>query len=174
MTTENANADPKVKNRVGSLLGALGLGMLLTVMGSLFCYLMVVGFERAIETREWTELPMVVTSSEVFDQRIDSGPREYKPIVKYAYTYEGRPMEGEGVKRTEGFTRHVSKAQRVVDKYPVGMEGTVWVNPENPKQTVLKHNTKAVLYTAWFPGLFVVAGLGIAIGGIRGFLRSGA
>ena len=171
MTTENAKAVPKVKNRVGSLLGGLGLGMLLVVMGSLFCVLMVKGFERAIETREWTELPMVITSSEIFDQRIDSGPREYKPIVKYSFTYDGQEMKGEGVKRTEGFTKHQSKAQRVIDKYPVGMKGTVWVNPENPKQTVLKHNTKAVLYTVWFPGLFVIAGLGIAIGAIRGFVR---
>lgn len=145
--------------------------MLIATMGSLFCYLLVQGFERAIETREWAEVPMTITTSELFDQKIDSGPREYKAIVKYAFTYEGKEYTGEGIKRTEGFTKHKSKAQRVVERYPLGEQGTAWVNPENPKMTVLKHNTKAVLYTVWFPGLFVIAGLGIAIGSLRGYLR---
>lgn len=64
-----------------------------------------------------------------------------------------------------------SKAQRIVERYPVGSEDTCWVNPQNPKQTVLKHNSKAVLYTIWFPGLFVIAGLGIAVGSNRAHLR---
>ena len=64
-----------------------------------------------------------------------------------------------------------SKAQRIVERYPVGSEDTCWVNPQNPQQTVLKHNTRAVLSTVWFPGLFVIAGLGIAIGSIRSYVQ---
>ena len=136
-----------------------------------FVFALVKGYGRANETREWTEVPMKITKAEVFEEQLGMSPTEYRPIIEYAFTYQGKPATGAGIKRTEGFTKHKSKAQRAVDRYPVGSEGTCFVNPLNPKQTVLKHNTRAVLYTVWFPGLFVIAGLGIAIGSIRAHLK---
>jgi hypothetical protein len=167
MTSPNPQTRPKT---IGSLIGGVALGMLIATMGTIFVFAMIKGYGRAIETREWTEVPMKVTRSEIIEQQIDSSPTEYKPIIEYAFTLDGQLATGTGIKRTEGFTKHKSKAQRIVDRYQVGSEGTAWVNPQNPKQTVLKHNTKAVLYTVWFPGLFVIAGLGIAIGSIRAYV----
>lgn len=170
MTTENPSPHTPPK-RLGSLFGGIGLGLLIATMGTIFVFALIGGYERATETRGWTELPMKVTKSEILEQDIDSGPPEYKAIVEYTFTLDGKQLTGSGIKRTEGFTKHKSKAQRTIDRYPLGSEGKVWVNPANPKQTVLKHNTKAVLYTAWFPGLFIIAGLGIAIGSIRAYVR---
>ncbi|MFT4551178.1 MAG: hypothetical protein ACI8XO_002800 [Verrucomicrobiales bacterium] len=170
MTTENQPPVQRPKT-IGSLLGGVGLGLLVATMGTIFVFAMIHGYDRAVETREWTEVPMTITKSEVFDQRIDSGPREYKAIVEYAFAFGGKQLSGAGIKRTEGFTKHKSKADRIINRYPVGSTGTAWVNPQDPQQTVLKHNTKAVIYTVWFPGLFVIAGLGIAVGSIRSHLR---
>jgi hypothetical protein len=169
MTTQNpASQRPK---SIGSLIGGVALGLLIATMGSIFVVALVKGYGRANETRDWMEVPMRITRAEVFEEQIGMSPTEYKPIIEYSFSYDGKPATGSGIKRTEGFTKHQSKAQRIVDRYPVGSEGTCWVNPQNPQQTVLKHNTKAVLYTVWFPGLFVIAGLGIAIGSIRAHLR---
>ena len=170
MTTENPKPHQRPKT-LGSLLGGIGLGLLIATMGTIFVFALIGGYERAKETREWTELPMTVTKSEILEKDVDSGPPEYKPIVEYSFTLDGKQLTGTGIKQVEGFTRHKSKALRTVDRYPVGSQGTVWVNPENPKETVLKHNTKAVLYTMWFPGLFVIAGLGIAVGAIRAHFK---
>ncbi|MGI9240814.1 MAG: DUF3592 domain-containing protein [Verrucomicrobiales bacterium] len=169
MTTQNPSFQrPK---STGSLIGGIALGLLIATMGTIFVFALVKGYGRANETREWTEVPMKVTRAEVLEEQIGMSPTEYKPIIEYAFVYEGKPATGSGIKRTEGFTKHKSKAQRTVNRYPLGSEGTCWVNPENPAQTVLKHNTRAVLYTVWFPGLFVIAGLGIAIGSIRAYVQ---
>jgi len=169
MTTQNPSP-PRPKS-TGSLVGGIALGLLIATMGTIFVFALVRGYGRANETREWSEVPMTVTRSEVLEEQIGMSPTEYKPIIEYAFNYQGNPATGTGIKRTDGFTKHKSKAQRVVDRYPVGSQDTCWVNPQNPGQTVLKHNTKAVLYTVWFPGLFVIAGLGIAVGSIRGHFR---
>ena len=169
MTTQNPSF-PRPKS-TGSLIGGIALGLLIATMGTIFVFALVKGYGRANETREWTEVPMKVTRSEILEEQIGMSPTEYKPIIEYAFTFEGKPATGSGIKRTEGFTKHKSKAQRTVNRYPLGSEGTCWVNPQNPQQTVLKHNTRAVLYTVWFPGLFVIAGLGIAIGSIRSYVQ---
>ena len=169
MTTQNQ--DQPHSAGVGSLLGGVALGLLIATMGVIFVFALVRGYGRANETREWTEVPMKITKSEIFGQDIDSGPPEYKAIIEYAFTYAGKPATGTGIKRTEGFTKHRSKAQRVVKRYPVGSEGTCFVNPQDPGQTVIKHNTTAVLYTVWFPGVFVIAGLGIATGSVLAYFR---
>jgi len=174
MTTQNPQVPsptrPEVKT-LGSLVGGLALGLLIATMGLIFVFALVKGYGRATETRDWTEVPMKITKSEILEQQVGSSPNEYRPIVEYAFSYDGKPSTGAGIKRTEGFTKHKSKAQRIVDRYPVGSDGTCFVNPQNPRQTVLKHNTKAVLYTVWFPGLFVIAGLGIAIGSLRSHFK---
>ena len=169
MTTQNqAQQSP---NSIGSLIGGIALGLLIATMGVIFVFALLRGYGRANETRDWTEVPMKITKSEVFGQNIDSGPPEYKAIIEYAFTYGGNPATGTGIKRTEGFTKHRSKAERIIKRYPVGNEGTCFVNPQDPSQTVLKHNTKAVLYTVWFPGLFIIAGLGIATGSVLAYCR---
>lgn len=170
MTTENENPSKRPRS-IGSLFGGMALGGLIAAMGMFFVVALVNGYGRATETRDWTEVPMKVTRSEIEEEQIGSSPTEYKAIVEYVFTYEGKTMYGTGIKRTEGNTRHKSKAERKINRYPVGSEGTCWVNPEKPTQTVLKHNTKAVLYTVWFPGLFVIAGLGIAVGSIRAYFK---
>ena len=169
MTTQNQT--PPQHDTKASLVGGVALGLLIAVMGSMFVVFLVRGYSRAIETREWDPVPMKITNVEIFERRVGDGPKEYKPIVEYAFVYKDRASTSEGIKRTDGFTKHMSKAQRVIRRYPVGKEGTCWVNPQDPTQTVLKHNTKAVLYTVWFPGLFVIAGLGIAVGSIRAYIR---
>ena len=170
MTTENPQPHRRPKT-LGSLLGGVGLGLLIATMGTIFVFAMLNGYGLATETREWTEAPMVITRSEVIPNEEHTNPPEYRAIVEYDYTLGGEKHSGSGIKRAEGFTKHKSKAERLAKRYPVGMEGVCWVNPENPEKTVLKHDTKAVLITVWFPGLFVIAGLGIALGSIRSHLK---
>jgi hypothetical protein len=47
------------------------------------------------------------------------------------------------------------------------MQTVCYVNPSDPTIAILKHGTRAALYSIWFPLLFVVGGLGIAWTAIR-------
>jgi hypothetical protein len=42
-----------------------------------------------------------------------------------------------------------------------------FVNPADPSFAILEKDSKAVIYTIWFPGLFVVGGLGMAVQALR-------
>ena len=48
-----------------------------------------------------------------------------------------------------------------MERWPVGKQVEAFVNPKAPKEAVLDHETKAPGYSIWFPGLFLVGGLGI-------------
>ena len=48
-----------------------------------------------------------------------------------------------------------------IKEYPAGKTTTCRVNPNNPDFAVLKPDSLAPGYSIWFPGLFVIGGLGI-------------
>ena len=60
-------------------------------------------------------------------------------------------------------------AEKKIKSYSKDETVDCWVNPQAPNIAILKHGTLAPLYTIWFPGLFVVAGLGIIFNGIKRF-----
>jgi len=170
MTTQNDS--PTYQRRPGcSLVGGVTLGLLIASLGLLFSVLLVKGYGRATETRRWVELPMTIVTSEVEEEQVGQRPKEYKAVIEYEFELDGLPYIGSGVNRVEGMTRHRNKAERKIERWPVGTVGTCFVNPDDPTKTLLKHNTKAVLYTIGFPGMFVVMGIGIALGTIRSHVK---
>ncbi len=172
--TANRATIPAVPHKsTGSLLGGLLLGAVVAGMGAFFCHALINhGYKRAMVTRAWTETPCEITKSEVMEERpTPNSPMEYEAIIHYAYTFEGERFENDSIKLTDGPTRHKDKAEKTIAEWPVGSSSVCWVNPEAPENAVLKHNTKAVGYTVWFPGLFVIGGLGIMIASIRANLR---
>ena len=44
---------------------------------------------------------------------------------------------------------------------------TVYFDPDDPQLSVLKRDTKASLYSIWFPFLFVVGGAGMVFSAVR-------
>ena len=154
-------------NESGKLRSALGgvvFGAVVAAMGGLFFYLLLVGVRRAKETRGWAETSCVIRKSEVVEGRpTPNSPPAFRAVVEYEYTIGGERFLGFKVKRVDGATSHVKRAEEVIEEYPLGAEISCWVDPEDPASAVLRHNTMAPLYTLWFPGLFVVAGAGIAV-----------
>ena len=163
----DADAPPRQKNLRSTLVGVV-FGLLVAAMGAFFMFALWIGFSRAKETRGWLETPCEVTRSEVVEERpTPNSPIAFRAWVEYRYVFEGKAHTGQNVKRVDGPTSHQNRAQETVETYPLGAKISCWVNPELPEQAVLKHGTLAPLYSMWFPGLFVVAGLGIAVGTLR-------
>jgi hypothetical protein len=157
--------------KLRSALGGVFFGALVAAMGAFFVYLLLIGVQRAKETRAWTETDCVISKSEVVEaRRSPNSPPAFRAVVEYEYTIGGEQFLGTKVKRVDGATSHVKRAEEVVEKYPLGARISCWVDPEDPERAVLRHNTMAPLYALWFPGLFVVAGVGIAVTAVRRFV----
>jgi hypothetical protein len=91
----------------------------------------------------------------------------HRAEVRYVYELAGQGHTGTRVKRVDGATTHEERAQAVVATYPVGRQTVCFVNPNAPEEAVLKRGSRGALYSIWFPLLFVVGGLGVAINALR-------
>jgi hypothetical protein len=163
----DADGSPRQKN-LRSALGGVLFGGLIAAMGAFFMFALWVGFQRAKETRGWVETPCEITRSEVSEERpTPNSPIAYRAWVEYRYEFDGRLRSGQNVKRVDGPTSHRDRAEATVEAFPAGAKVSCWVNPADPEKAVLKHGTLAPLYSIWFPGLFVVGGVGIAFASLQ-------
>ena len=139
-----------------------GMGLFLALAGLTFTWVLWTAWQRAEETRRWTPLPCRIIASRLHQERPTphSNPT-YRAEVRYLFSFEGKEMTGTHIQRVDSASQHEDVAQKKLALYPVGTETLCYVNPQKPELTVLKHDTRAALYSIWFPGLFVLGGLGI-------------
>jgi hypothetical protein len=156
---------------VSSLAGRLwlaGMGLFLALAGMLFTWVLWTSWQRAEETRQWTPTPCRIISAQVLSER--PTPRSnpaHKASVRYSYTFKGQSLTGTHIKRVDSSTQHEEVARKKLEEFPIGLETTCYVNPDLPAQAVLRHDTRAALYSIWFPLLFVLGGLGMAWNAVR-------
>lgn len=144
-------------------LAILGLG--LALIGGLFVWLMARSFLRAREMQGWPEVPCTILSSEVGEKRHDeNSPREYRQDLSFGYEWQGVARTGDHVTlRGSPWTSKRELVEQRTSEFPVGKVTTCRVDPVAPDFAVLKTDSLAPGYSIWFPALFVVGGLGIAI-----------
>ena len=160
-------SDKKTK-RFFSIFGSIFFGLSVAVIGLIFVYGLVVAYGKAKETRSWQVTPCHVVKSEIQEFRpTPNSPFYYVSVVEYVYNYEGKDRTGKSVKRVDGPSSDRKRAEKKIAPFPKGKRTQCWVNPDDPDRVILKQSTLAPLYTLWFPGLFVVAGIGIALNAIR-------
>ena len=131
----------------------IGVGILI-IFGGVSAY----GNGQA--THNWTQVPAVILESRVHEYWDDT--TMYEPIIRYRYSYAGKLHESDRLKLT-GITgsSHPSYAEQIVGRYPAGASVTVYVNPREPKKTVLEAGSNAV-----FHGFLILFGLPFLAAGL--------
>lgn len=139
------------------------LGLTLALIGALFVALLGRSYLRAREMHAWPEIPCVIITSEIEERLHDpQSPREYRHALSFGYEWQGTPLTGDHITlRGSGWSSKRERSENQLRQYPAGMSTTCRVNPTNPEFAVLKPDSLAPGYSIWFPGLFVVGGLGI-------------
>lgn len=142
-----------------------GLGLALAIIGALFVWLLGRSYLRAKEMRAWPEVACVILTSEIEQRRHDpQSPLEYRLDLSFGYEWQDEPRTGDHLTlRGSPWSSKREVAEKKQADYPVGARTTCRVDPSNPDFAVLKPDSLAPGYTIWFPGLFVIGGLGIAI-----------
>ena len=153
----------------GNRLITIGLGLLLASAGAFFCVYLWKDYQATRETDHWVETPCEILASTVDENGLTQhGSTRFQLEVRYRYLWDGRSMVGDKVKPHRPIaSSHRKMVAEHLEKYPVGLQTTCFVNPDAPEEAVLKLDTKAALYSIWFPALFVVGGVGIAASGLR-------
>lgn len=156
-------------SRAGARVFQAAIGLSLVLIGGLFVWLMARSYLRAREMRSWPEVSCQILVSEIEQRRHDpQSPVEYRAIVSFGYEWQGKPQTGDHLTlRGSAWTSKPELAEQRVAEFPVGTETRCRVNPANPRVAVLKPDSLAPGYSIWFPGLFLVAGIGITIRACR-------
>ena len=141
------------------------LGVTIALLGAFFVWLLGRSFLRAWEMRSWPRVPCVILSSSVEERIHDpQSPPEFRPDLSFGYEWQGEPRTGDHLTLRENpWSSQRERAEERLADYPEGKTTTCLVNPADPDFAVLKPDSLAPGYSIWFPGLFVVGGLGIAI-----------
>ena len=141
------------------------LGLSVAAIGGVFTWLLWDSYERASAMQDWPQVDGLVLSSEVEESKHDEfSPMEYSLKILYGYEWQGEAKTGDQYSARGSLrSKDPSRAADLVKKFPVGKVISVYVSPDDSNNTVLKPDSKAAGYSIWFPLLFVVGGMGIAI-----------
>lgn len=139
------------------------IGISLAIIGGLFVFLMARSFMRAKEMRNWPKVPCVILASELDERRHDlNSPIEYRHRVGFGYEWQGQRLLGEKTTlRGNPWTNKRQVAEERVAEFSTGMNTECFVDPKNPQLAILRPDSLAPGYSIWFPGLFMIAGIGI-------------
>jgi uncharacterized protein DUF3592 len=109
---------------------------------------------RAGKQRDWVRVPGKITLSEIHRGRY------FDHVCEYSYAYGGVSYRGTRVRSLQISTNWRGPAERSAATYPVAADVEVWVDPENPGESVLEPGGHK-----WFlPFIFFLAGIFMVIG----------
>jgi hypothetical protein len=155
-------------SNLGSRVFKISLGLFLMLMGAVGTYVLWRSWQRAEETRSWKPADAVVVMSEVLtDRATPHSPPGYTPEVRYRYEFAGKSYTSHRIKRVDGPSSHKDAAEAVVAEHPPGKKVKCYVNPADPDFAVLEQDSRAALYSMWFPLLFVFGGGGMVVSAVR-------
>lgn len=141
------------------------IGLSLAAIGSLFTILMGKSYLRAKEMRSWPQAEAVILSSEIEEWRHDPySPMQYRLNLLYGYQWQGEALTAERLStRGNPWTNKRDAIEKQLATYPEGRILPTYIRPDDPSFTILKPDSLAPGYSIWFPMLFVVGGIGIAV-----------
>ncbi len=146
----------------------IGMGLSLIAAGAFFVWYLWAFYQKAGRMDDWVETPCTIEKSEIDDSGLTQHyATKYSLVTEYRYAFRGESYLGNRYQRIQPFSSSRKKMESKRDRFPVGSEAICWVNPDDPAQAVLKKDTKAAIYSIWFPGLFVLGGVGIILAALR-------
>lgn len=158
----------KIVKKKQSLIGKLYfcfLGVILILIGGCFIFFQARSYLKASETRQWPEVKCEIVFAEKAVRIVPNRSSEFQWQGKFSFAYEGEEWIGSKLEpRGARWTSKEEKVDELVETYAQGKELVCYVNPEDPEQAILKHDSLGAGYSIWFPGLFVIGGIGVIIG----------
>lgn len=103
----------------------------------------------------WIGIP-----GEVLDSRILSTAEGYLPAIRYGYNFEGNRYENSIFKSMVIASSSRIRSERVTNRYPAAAKVTVYVNPNNPSDSVLEPMDSEMPYYLGVAGFCLCALIG--------------
>jgi len=140
------------------------MGLTLVAASSILVDYLWKSYLRASEMDAWAEAPCRIESLAVDDTQLNQrGMPKYLLNLTYRYQWNGHDYLGDRLKRLPTEAGDPKKLNKWIEQYAVGTETLCWLDPDLPEMAVLRKDSKAALYTIWFPCLLIVGGAGMIV-----------
>ena len=103
----------------------------------------------------WIGIP-----GEILESRVLNTAEGYLPAIRYEYNFEGNRRENSMFKSVVITSNSRIPSERVVNRYPAGAKVTVYVNPNNPSDSVLEPMDSEMPYYLGVAGFCLCALIG--------------
>ena len=123
-----------MESTIPRVVGALVLSAI--ILNTIFLIVIFYTRRKVAQTESWFSTVGTVTLSTIDVHK--SGRRSSIPYPDVRYSYQVLGREYEANKIMPGAEIGGSGAQKVIDRYPVGAQVTVFYNPQNPYEAVLE------------------------------------
>ncbi|HWB61126.1 MAG TPA: DUF3592 domain-containing protein [Chthoniobacteraceae bacterium] len=122
---------------------------------------------RIISALGWVKTPCVIQSSSVARKQMSKGPA-YSVALQYAYSFGGKNYTGSLYHFYKGTSTGYSHNAAIVARYPRGLNTYCYVNPADPRDSVINRGFAVDAWVALLPLLFVCIGVWCIVHSLRG------
>ncbi len=155
----------KTRNKKSGATGLFVMGLIFTFIGLIGTYFL--GYrtlERTWEAASWIKISAMVQNARVKSHTGDDSTT-YSADILYSYQHNGRTYRGDRVEFFGGSSSCYSCAADRVAKYGTGKEIDIYINPDNPHDSVIEREFSWFMLLGFIPLLFTLVGLLILKGG---------
>lgn len=163
-TSPTVSSPLKHPLHLGGRLWKCFMGLILIGVGSIFVQYLWHTYTRAVKMDAWVEVPCRIETMEVDDSELNQrGMPKYVFKVTYSYEFEGKPYTGDRLKLLSTEVSDPRKLKSSIEAYRAGTTTVCHVDPAAPEVAVLEKNSKAAIYSIWFPFVFIIGGAGMIL-----------
>lgn len=108
--------------------------------------------------KQWVEVDAVVESSQIRSHRGEDSTT-YSADILYRYEFDGRTYQSNEYDLFSTSSSNRRSHQKIVDDHPEGKTITVFVDPQNPSQSLVNRELGSGLFLAAVPLVFIMIGL---------------
>lgn len=168
--TVDAHGGQKLGKKGKVAITLFGLVFFCVGMGIIYG-LGVLSWWEYFDARSWQQTPCVVEHASVQSHSSDDGTT-YSVDILYRYEINGQTYRSNRYSFVGGSSNGHSGKQAIVKKYPVGSQQTCWVNPSDPRDSVLHRDFSWSLLLGLIGLPFAAVGGGILIWQLKSGFKS--
>ena len=142
------------------------LGAITTLIGVVVIIVNIYFLKRSNKSKDWTQTTGVIFFSMI--EKISKTSKDsvecFKASIKYKYVVNGVEFIGNRVYfGSNAYSADQSKAQNIVNNYPVGKTTTIYYNPLNHEDAVIDRTLKPILEATILSILLIATGVFIIL-----------
>ncbi len=99
----------------------------------------------AWESWFWKEVPCRILESYIMEKTDSDKGIYFYPVVRFSFLFEGKNYERTGFSKCNPIIYDYSEAQRIIDKWSSGKNGTCFVNPKELPNAVLDLSVNSIV-----------------------------